>query len=291
MRDNVEAARDAGVNLAFLGANNAYWQIRLEPSNAATGAQANRTVVAYRENAGNDPVQGQLITRKWRELPTPRPEAALIGVQYIFNSLDSDMVIDNCAGPLCNGTVSPTNTGLRLQAGDKLLGMLGYEVDAVIPGVSPATIETIAASPFVCPATYPGCDGSIKLSHMTTYTAASGAKVFATGSMNWNWGLDNVGPYGNARVNTNVQQITRNVFDSFVPAPAKKIVTNGSVRALNNTTRLSENTSIGGSGCTLSALTGQYDISLLMLLFGGAAFRYRRLMMRFSFNKILRSIK
>jgi hypothetical protein len=184
------------------------------------------------------------------------------------------MKIDNCSGPLCNGTVSPTNAGLRLQAGDKLLGMLGYEVDAVIPGVSPAAIETIAASPFVCPATYPGCDGSIKLSHMTTYTAASGAKVFATGSMNWNWGLDNVGPYGNARVNTNVQQITRNVFDSFVPARSlAQTAALVSINAVqdNNVSPIS----IGGGCAFIGNNKNQWDIGMLLLLAANLLWRWR----------------
>ena len=30
MRDGFERARDHGVNLAFMGANDAYWQVRME---------------------------------------------------------------------------------------------------------------------------------------------------------------------------------------------------------------------------------------------------------------------
>jgi hypothetical protein len=33
--------------------------------------------------------------------------------------------------------------------------------------------------------------------------------------MQWNWGLDDFGPWGD-RVNPAVQQITRNVMDRFV---------------------------------------------------------------------------
>jgi hypothetical protein len=50
---------------------------------------------------------------------------------------------------------------------------------------------------------------------MTYYQAASGAGVFATGSMNWHWGLDSYGPYGD-RVNPAVQQMTRNILDRYV---------------------------------------------------------------------------
>jgi hypothetical protein len=49
---------------------------------------------------------------------------------------------------------------------------------------------------------------------MTYYTHGSGAEVFATGSMQWNWGLDGFGVSGD-RVNPGVQQVTRNVLDRF----------------------------------------------------------------------------
>jgi hypothetical protein len=53
---------------------------------------------------------------------------------------------------------------------------------------------------------------------MTLYTASSGAQVFATGSMQWNWGLDDFGsniiPDG-SRVHPAVQQMTHNVLRTF----------------------------------------------------------------------------
>src|SRR5262249_47364951 len=48
MRNNVEAARDAGVHLGFFGANICYWQIRLEAS-GCTG-DANRVIVGYKQH-------------------------------------------------------------------------------------------------------------------------------------------------------------------------------------------------------------------------------------------------
>ena len=59
-RANVEAARDAGVNLQFLSGNEIYWQTRYEAS--ADGSHtAYRTLVCYKEtwaNAKIDPVAG-----------------------------------------------------------------------------------------------------------------------------------------------------------------------------------------------------------------------------------------
>jgi hypothetical protein len=71
--------RDAGVNLAFFGANAIYWQVRFEPS---TRGVANRVIVCYRD-ARLDPVaEPALKTVLWRQPPVSRPEQKLIGVQY-----------------------------------------------------------------------------------------------------------------------------------------------------------------------------------------------------------------
>ena len=211
MRDGVEAARNQGVSLAFFGANTCYWQVRLEPS--AKSQQPRRTVVAYKYyTVTDDPLyrtNPSLSTYLWREAADPpinRPEASLAGVMYNYNSLDGDMVMADCMNWICAGT--------DLRRGSVLRGMLGYEVDALAPS-SPAGIVVLAASPFTaCLET--GCRRSeTRTSHMTFYQAASGAGVFATGSMNWHWGLDAYGPYGD-RVNPAVQRITNNILNRFV---------------------------------------------------------------------------
>ena len=52
-RANVEAARDAGVNLAFFSGNEMYWHTRYEPS-IAGAATSYRTLVSYKETWAND---------------------------------------------------------------------------------------------------------------------------------------------------------------------------------------------------------------------------------------------
>ena len=53
---------------------------------------------------------------------------------------------------------------------------------------------------------------------MTIYQAPSGALVFATGSMQWNWGLDgyNARPSRRAKVSAAAQQVTRNVLNRML---------------------------------------------------------------------------
>ncbi|HLO51308.1 MAG TPA: N,N-dimethylformamidase beta subunit family domain-containing protein, partial [Kamptonema sp.] len=60
--------------------------------------------------------------------------------------------------------------------------------------------------------------GRTRYADMTVYTAASGATVFATGSMQWTWGLDdyNAPQLRPSRLNSGAQQITRNVLAKMI---------------------------------------------------------------------------
>jgi hypothetical protein len=243
MRENIEIARDRGVSIGFFGANICYWQIRLEPSRI-TG-EVNRTIVAYKEMADLDPLSGfrgeisgvnlpleiaaagqlnygtskpertrvatsnrspalySLVTTRWRDRTVGKPEDALIGVMYETFQVNSDIVIDESAP---DWLLEKT----QLKKGDKLRGLLGYEVDRMF-GNAPKNTIRIAHSP------YP-YGGGTRYADMTIYTADSGAKVFATGSMQWAWGLDdyNAPQLRPAVLNAEAQQITRNVLAKFL---------------------------------------------------------------------------
>jgi hypothetical protein len=252
MRDAVESARGNGINLGFFGANTSYWQIRLEPSN--TTGDANRTVVGYK-SAALDPltsVNPAEASVRFRDAPLNRPEASLVGVMYDYDPVNADIVISNCIPWICSGTT--------LVNGSHLTGMLGYEVDRVDPS-SPANIQIIATSPYQA-------GTETRYSNMTFYQAASGAKIFATGSMNWNMGLDQ-----STLVNPAVQQITRNVLNSFIPAPPLAPASSPlSVKALDNNRTSAAN----GGGCVINNRAGQrLDISLLFLLATNLLWRWK----------------
>src|SRR3954465_7502448 len=173
MREHVEAARDRGVHLAFLGANTCYWQIRFEPNARGDG---DRTIVAYKEAAGDlDPLatdrrpeNNRQVTGRWRDRPTSRPEERLVGVMYAAAPDDADIVVTDVDHWAFAGT------GLR--AGDRLPGLLGYEVDAVYGG-GPHGLERLAHSPF----TDQDANRQTRYADTTIYTAASGALGVATG--------------------------------------------------------------------------------------------------------------
>lgn len=187
MRDHVEAARDDSVHLAFFGANCAYWQVRME----------GRVMVCHKK-AKADPLGA---TDKWRSAAVNRPEEQLIGVMYTGDPVDGDVVV---AAP---GHWIFAGTGLG--AGDALPGLLGYEVDCV-QGCGPAGVQIVAASPWAA------IDGSGRrgMSHMSVYPAPSGALVFAAGTIQWAWGLDDFNAPGlrSSRTSDAAQQITRNVL-------------------------------------------------------------------------------
>jgi hypothetical protein len=208
MRAGVQAARASGVHLGFFSGDQAHWQIRLEPSRAG---DANRTIVGYKDNAGRedpyaldgDPSNDKYITIRWQDLPSryhvddpvAQPENSLIGVMWHADPVAGDVVVSNASHWVYANTGVVNGTHLR--------GLLGYETSSVFDnGYSPEGLEILANSPD--PAGF---------SNMTTYTASSGSVVFATGTIQWSWGLDDFG--GQTLVNAVAQQITRNVLSRF----------------------------------------------------------------------------
>jgi hypothetical protein len=209
MRRNIELARDSSVSLGFFAANTCYWQIRFEPSRITR--DVNRTIVSYKESAAldpfardNNPANDYLVTTLWRNQPVNRPEDALLGVMYETFQVNADILVDgNAPDWLLAGTQLEKNQ-LHLR------GMLGYEVDRMF-GNAPANTIRLAHSPYAY-----GDD--TRYSDMTVYTAASGATVFATGSIQWSWGLDdyNTPQLRPSVLSADVQAMTRNVLAKLV---------------------------------------------------------------------------
>jgi len=213
MRDNVEAALAQGVHLGFFGANIGYWQVRFEPS-LATGA-LNRTMVCYKSQAEQkdpffhdpDPAKRRRTTTQFRRHPVNRPEAAIIGVMYESHQAQGDIVISDSSSWVFDGT--------GLAAGDVLPGLLGYEVDRKFPE-SPSGTHVFAHSPYFV-------NDSKRIGEMAYYTASSSATVVATGSMQWNWGLDETFRiHGRKFVSPAAKQMTRNFLARFGAQAAQR---------------------------------------------------------------------
>ena len=102
MRDRLMAARDAGTNIAFLGANAMFRHIRFGSSPLG----ADRVVICYKV-ASEDPLFGvgnSATTQDWRDPPDPRPESVLTGVFYECNPVSDPYVVYDPANWIFAGT-------------------------------------------------------------------------------------------------------------------------------------------------------------------------------------------
>ena len=208
MRTHVEDAREHGVGLGFFSSNTCYWQIRLEPS-ALTG-QPHRTMVAYKETArekdpfatDGDAANDHLVTTQWREPPVNNPEEVLIGVMYESVPVDGDVVVSQLSHQIFSGVSLPENS--------RLPGLLGYEADRRF-GPASSDLVVLAHSPY-------DLNGRTNYADMSLYASTNGSMVFATGSMQWAWGLDdyNAPAIRTSRLSDAAQQITKNVLALLV---------------------------------------------------------------------------
>jgi hypothetical protein len=203
MRDQLEAARDRGTNLAFLGSNAIFRHIRLDE----TAIGPNRLMTCYKVPE-EDPFYGQNnaeATGQWRYPPNARPESVLTGVFYDSNPVKADMVIRN-----------PTHwlfAGADVTDGTVLPGLVGPEYDRINLDVpTPRPIEVLARSPLVCA-------GQSSHSDMAYYTTPSGAGVFSTGT---NWWINAISGASGPVCQRVTTQVTTNLLHAFMEGPAGK---------------------------------------------------------------------
>jgi hypothetical protein len=168
MRDGAASALAAGVNLAFLGANACYRQIRFEP----TAVGPNRRQVCYK-SAAEDPMTAQdpaLVTVNWPQAPVSRPESELIGITYQDIDALADMVVTDPESWLLAGT--------GLDAGQHLPKAVVGEFDRYVPGgAGPTNVDVVAHSLVA--------NRRNNYSDVTWYTVPGGGGVFATGNASW----------------------------------------------------------------------------------------------------------
>ncbi|MBC2638256.1 hypothetical protein H5400_04985 [Rhodococcus wratislaviensis] len=206
MRNNVTAARDQGVNLAFLGGNEMYRHIRFEDSPVG----ANRVEVDYK-SFDEDPASRTHpldATQEWRSSPNPRPESVILGNYYQCNPVTADMVVSDAKNWLLDGIVADRQ---------KLPGMVGNEyaqIDLDVP--TPRPIEALFHSPLTC-------QGKTGFADASYYTTPSGAAVFSTGTQWWICGLDpGCTKPGTAapEVVRIISAITTRLLDAYAAGPA-----------------------------------------------------------------------
>jgi len=200
MRTALVSARDAGVNLAFFGANAVYRHIRLE----SDGASPDRVEVNYRNLPDpirfTDPAE---VTTEWRN--QRKPEAALVGIQYLCANIKADEVVADAGNWIW--------AGAGVTDGEVLPKLVGTEADGLSP-YSPKNLNLLAASPVKC-------HGG-ELGRISYYSAPSGAGVFASGTIWWVCALE--ANYCSTKSNIHaVTTATLNVLAAFATGPAGKV--------------------------------------------------------------------
>jgi len=213
MRTNVEAARDRGIHLGIFAANVSYWQIRLEPSPyGGSDRVLFCTKDAEQDSLYNTEADADLTVR-FRDLHPRRPENSLVGMMISGEDVQTDFV----PVPAQRGHWVFAGTGIADGKTARLPGLGGYEVDrswgddSLYAKWSPPGLTVLARVPIV------SSNGKKTVTETTIYTAKSGAIVFATGTMQWSWGLDDWGaPALHPKyAHPDAERITKNVLEAF----------------------------------------------------------------------------
>lgn len=232
-RANVEAARNAGVHLAFFSGNEVFWKTRWEPSIDGSGTQY-RTLVSYKEthaNAKIDPLSN-IWTGTWRDprFSPPadggRPENALTGTLFMVNGTRNDAI----TVPAAEGRLRFwRNTSIASMPAGTLAtlptGTLGYEWDVDADnGSRPAGLMRLSSTSVdVTPLflqDYGSTYGAGVANHaLTLYKHASGALVFGAGTVQWSWGLDDNHDREGGAPDVRMQQATVNLLADMGAQP------------------------------------------------------------------------
>ncbi|PDS61940.1 adhesin, partial [Rhizobium anhuiense] len=204
-RTNVEAARDAGVNLMFWSGNEVYWRTRWGNAYSADGTPY-RTLISYKETwsptASIDPSNEWTGTFRDPRLSPPaigggNPENSLTGQLFKVDDVGSNLQAITIPYDDANLRFWRNTSVANLQPGQTATltkNYLGYEWDeAVDNGFDPAGLvklssTTLPVSTYLLD--YGNTTGNATSTHnLTLYRAPSGALVFGAGTVYWTWGL------------------------------------------------------------------------------------------------------
>ena len=190
-RAHLEAAVAAGTNLAFFGANDVYWQVRWSTDDR-------RTLIGYKEFCARDPLfttSPNDASCRYRDLQTPRPENALLGVMFgEWQATAAPFRISDAGQWLWSGSSATT--------GALIPGLFGFESDRRYGnGAEPAGVTEVGA------AMVENHSAQVSVAQSTMYTAPSGAIIFAAASTDWSRLLAADGMW-----DARVQHATANLF-------------------------------------------------------------------------------
>ena len=221
-RNNVEAARDAGVHLAFFSGNEVYWKTRWE----TTVGGEDRTLVCYKEGLLADSSKEERTcgtkcddtspewTGLWRmgqNYDAGRPENGLTG-QISWIELPSEIGVPATYQKLRfwrNTTITTLPAGQTAFLGVNTLGFEWDYEQELFAGTYPEGRITMSSR-----------TANNRTHKLSLYRHNSGALVFGAGTVQWSWGLDGNHFGGSSVVSPEMQQATVNLFADMDVQPA-----------------------------------------------------------------------
>jgi hypothetical protein len=184
MRGAIDTSVDRGINFVSLGGNTAYNKITYDPKT--------RTM-------------SEIVM--WRDPSVKKPESLLLGSQYFDLGVKSDYVVKSAAQ-------WPFNV---LKKGEKIIGVVGREVDAPPTSGKRVGVEVLAQSPPV---------GTQKIAAVATYyTRESGAGILNIGTNGWVCAIDNKCPWGHVfeiKTRRQISAVTGAIFEGLTRGPLGK---------------------------------------------------------------------
>jgi hypothetical protein len=212
MRDAALGALAKGTNLAFLGANACYRQIRLQSSPLGPDRQQ----ICYKD-ATEDPLQGkntELVTApSWESPPTTWPESNLIGSMYQSVRANDNLVITDSSSWFFDGC--------NLSDGQQLPSVVQGEYDRYVPSYpGPTNVDVLGHSPVA---------GQNNWSDITYYTLHGGGGVLASGMASFVNKLANTTAFPSNVVPAAIPGVTdillramENLYGTFGTGPASR---------------------------------------------------------------------
>jgi hypothetical protein len=174
MRDAFDRALALSTNLMF-GSNSDEWRMRY--------AAGRRTIVEWRDPS-TDPIHNRRLDdgffRTFGE-----PECKLMGVEHQW-AAQRDLTAPPTSYRVVGPTGDPWLAAAGLAPGDVISGVVGYEWDSLAPGCFAGQVVPLMS------ALIPGSDGVPRSADMVRATAPGGGRVFAMGTMELAWALDDL---------------------------------------------------------------------------------------------------
>src|SRR5215472_11317910 len=204
MRDAFNRALALSTNLMF-GSDSGDWRMRY--------AAGRRTIVEWRDPS-IDPVHNRRLDNGFFSA-FGEPECQLMGVQHQW-AAQRDLTAPPTSYKVVGRANDPWLAAAGLAPGDVIPGVVGYEWDSLVPGCFAGHVVPLMT------ALIPGSNGHLHSADMVRATAPSGGRVFAMGTMELAWALDDLtGRSPNPQVVAFVKAALR---DLTRPAPPAALI-------------------------------------------------------------------